>query len=159
MKTAIVYYSMSGNTAAAARKVAESIRADLIEIKPEKAFPDKGIKKFFWGGKSAVMAETPELMPYTFDPDRYDQLVIGFPVWAFNVAPPVRTFVAENKEAVRNLKIAAFACQGGSGAEKAFKKLLDCLGQDSFSATMVLNDPMPRAEIDQAIAAFTARLV
>lgn len=43
MKTAIVYYSMSGNTAAAARKVAESIRADLIEIKPEKAFPDKGI--------------------------------------------------------------------------------------------------------------------
>ena len=158
MKTAIVYYSMSGNTAAAARKVAESIRADLIEIKPEKAFPDKGIKKFFWGGKSAVMAETPELMPYTFDPDRYDQLVIGFPVWAFNVAPPVRTFVAENKEAVRNLKIAAFACQGGSGAEKAFKKLLDCLGLDSFSATMVLNDPMPRAEIDHAIAAFAARL-
>ena len=56
MRTAIVYYSMSGNTAAAAKKVAEGLRADLIEIKPEKAFPDKGFRKFFWGGKSAVMA-------------------------------------------------------------------------------------------------------
>ena len=158
MKTAIVYYSLEGNTEYVADKIKSFTGADTLRLVPKKAYHDKGFAKFFWGGKSAVMAETPELMPYTFDPDRYDQLVIGFPVWAFNVAPPVRTFVAENKEAVRNLKIAAFACQGGSGAEKAFKKLLDCLGQDSFSATMVLNDPMSKAEIDQAIAAFTAKL-
>ena len=158
MKTVIIYYSMSGNTAAAAKKIAETLQADLIEIKPEKAFPDKGFRKFLWGGKSAVMAETPKLMPYTFDPDKYDQIVIGFPVWASNVAPPIRTFAAENKENVRNKKIAAFACQGGNGAEKAFKKLLDCLGQDSFTATMILNDPKPKTEKDQAIAAFVSKL-
>jgi len=33
MRTAVIYYSMSGNTAAAAKKVAEGIGADLIEIK------------------------------------------------------------------------------------------------------------------------------
>ena len=158
MRTAIVYYSMSGNTAAAAKKVAEGLRADLIEIKPEKAFPDKGFRKFFWGGKSAVMAETPKLMPYVFDPERYDRIVIGFPVWANNVAPPVRTFAAENKEAVRNKRIAAFACQGGSGAEKAFRKLLDCLGQETFDATMTLNDPMHQNEKDQEISLFLAKL-
>jgi flavodoxin len=158
MKTAIVYYSMSGNTAAAARKVAEGLHADLTEIKPEKAFPDKGIRKFLWGGKSAVMAETPKLMPYTFDAGQYDMIVIGFPVWANNVAPPIRTFAAENKEAVSNKKIAAFACQGGSGAEKAFRKLLDCMGRDSFAATMVLNDPTPQAENDQVITSFLTKL-
>jgi len=121
MKTAIVYYSMSGNTAATAKKAAENLNADLIEIKPEKSFPDKGFRKFLWGGKSAVMAETPKLMPYTFEPDKYDLVVIGFPVWASNVAPPVRTFVSENKELLRNKRIAAFACQGGSDAEKALK--------------------------------------
>ena len=158
MKTAVVYYSMSGNTASAAQKIAEGIGADLIEIKPEKAFPDKGFKKFLWGGKSAVMAETPKLMPYSFNPEQYDRIVIGFPVWASNVAPPIRTFAAENKETVREKKIAAFACQGGSGAEKAFKKLLDCFGRDAFAATMILNDPGSETEKDQAIASFLAKL-
>lgn len=158
MKTAVVYYSQSGNTEYAARKIAAILGADLIPIKPVKAFPDKGFRKFFWGGKSAVMAETPKLMPFTFDPGQYDQIVIGFPVWASNVAPPIRTFAVENKETVRNKKIAAFACQGGSGAEKAFKKLLDCLGQEEFVATMILNDPKPKTENDQAIASFVMKL-
>jgi len=159
MKTAVIYYSMSGNTAATARKIADGINADLLEIKPEKAFPDKGFKKFLWGGKSAVMAETPKLLPYTFDPEQYDQIIIGFPVWASNIAPPIRTFVTENKEAIREKKIAAFACQGGSGAEKAFKKLLDCMGQNAFAATMILNDPKSQNEKDQAISSFLAKLL
>ena len=159
MKTAVIYYSMSGNTAATARKIADGINADLLEIKPEKAFPDKGFKKFLWGGKSAVMAETPKLLPYTFDPEQYDQIIIGFPVWASNIAPPIRTFVTENKEAIREKKIAAFACQGGSGAEKAFKKLLDCMGQNAFAATMILNDPKSQNEKDKAISSFLAKLL
>ena len=63
MKTAIVFYSMSGNTAMTAEKLAEALSADLIEIRPQHAYPDKGFRKFLWGGKSAVMAETPELEP------------------------------------------------------------------------------------------------
>ena len=66
MRTAIVYYSMNGNTAMVAGKLAAGMDADLIELKPETAYPDKGFKKFLWGGKSAMMAETPKLMPYTF---------------------------------------------------------------------------------------------
>lgn len=158
MKTAVVFYSMSGNTAAAAKRIAESLHADLIEIRPEKAFPDKGFRKFLRGGKSAVMAETPRLAPYAFDPEQVDRIVIGFPVWASNVAPPVRTFAADNREALRNKRIAAFACQGGNGAEKAFKKLLDCLGQEAFVATMIMNDPQSQNEKDQAISSFLAKL-
>ena len=160
MRTAVVYYSMSGNTASAAKKVAEGAGADLIEIKPEKAFPDKGFKKFLWGGKSAVMAETPKLIPYSFNPEQYDRIVIGFPVWASNVAPPIRTFAAENKEALRGKEIAAFACQGGSGAEKALKKLALCLGTESFAGTLVLEDPKdrPGGEKDRKIEEFRETL-
>ena len=161
MKTAIVYYSMGGNTALAAEKLAGGLDADLIEIKPVKAFPDKGLKKFLWGGKSAVMAETPALQPYTFQADLYDQVIIGFPVWAGTFAPPVRTFVKENGEALRGKPVAAFACQGGSGAEKAFGKLLECLGLDSFKATLVLIDPKarPSTENDRKIESFRDRLL
>ena len=146
MKTAIVYYSMGGNTAWAAEKLAKALNADLVEVKPAKAFPDKGIRKFLWGGKSAVMAETPALLPCSFNPDLYDQVVIGFPVWAGTIAPPIRTFASENRDALCGKQLAAFACQGGAGAEKAFGKLLECLGRDSFRATLVLIDPKDRPD-------------
>lgn len=71
MKTAIVYHSMSGKPKYAVDKIADGIKAsedvDIIKIRPEKAYPDKGFKKFFRGGKSAVMSEKPKLSPYEFD--------------------------------------------------------------------------------------------
>lgn len=147
---------MSGNTASVARKIADILQADLIEIKPEKQYPDKGIKKFIWGGKSAVMAETPRLLPYDFNPEKYEKIIFGFPVWAGNVTPPIRTFVRDNLDALKGKRIAAFACQSGSGAEKAFRKLAACLDIDSLIAQLVLIDPKekPKADNDLKIEAF-----
>ncbi len=161
MKTAVVFYSMGGNTEFAARElVSAGLDADMIEIRPEKAYPDKGFRKFFWGGKSAVMAEAPKLQPYSFDPDQYDRIVIGFPVWAGTMAPPVRTFALEQKEAIRGKRIAAFACQSGSGGEKALEKLRACLECPSFIASMILIDPKdkPNGENNRKIAEFRDRL-
>ena len=98
MKTAIVYYSMSGNTKYVADKIAERIEADIIRIDPVKAYPDKGAKKFIWGGKSAVMGEKPALHPYEFNVEKYDRIILGTPVWASNFAPPIRTFIKENPD-------------------------------------------------------------
>ena len=70
MKTLIVYYSLEGNTQYAAERIAAAIGAETLRLTPEKAYPDSGFKKYFWGGKSAVMAETPKLQPYEFDTHR-----------------------------------------------------------------------------------------
>ena len=50
MKTAIVYYSMSGNTRYAAEKMASLLNADLVPLTPKKAYPDSGFKKFSFPG-------------------------------------------------------------------------------------------------------------
>ena len=144
MKTLVVYYSMSGNCEMVAGKIAELTGADVLRVEPEKAFPDSGFRKFFWGGKSAVMGDTPVLKAYEFDASLYDTVVIGFPVWASRMAPPLKTFVADNLEALKGKRVASFACQGGSGAEKAFSQLCGMLGRDSLDATLVLNDPKTR---------------
>lgn len=148
MRTAIVYYSMSGNTAYTAQKISDELQADLIEIKPEKQYPDKGIRKYLWGGKSAVMAETPRLLPYEFQPEKYEQVIFGFPVWAGNIAPPLRTFIRENSETLKEKKISAFACQSGSGAEKAFSRLAVCLGIPAVADRLVLIDPKEKSGSD-----------
>ena len=56
MKTLIVYYSMSGNTAYAAERIAERIGADTLRLVPTKEYRNKGLKKFLQGGKSVLLA-------------------------------------------------------------------------------------------------------
>lgn len=158
MKTLIVYYSLEGNTAWAAERIARAAGAELLRLEPVKAYPASGFKKFFWGGKSAVMAETPELAPYSFDPSAWDRVVFGFPVWAGNLTPPLRTFIRDND--LGGKRIAAFACQSGAGAEKAFGKLKAALGIDTLEAELVLIDPKdkPDGANEDKIRAFCAAL-
>ncbi len=156
MDRIVIYYSMSGNTDFAAREIAARLGAALLRIEPERSYPDRGFKKFLWGGKSAVMAEMPPLRPYDFAAADYDQVIFGFPVWAGNVTPPLRTFIRDNAAALAGKEIAAFACESGSGADKAFRRLRDCLAIGALRAELVLIDPKekPSAENAEKIAAF-----
>jgi flavodoxin len=158
MKTLIVYYTLEGNTHYAAKKIASLLDADMLRIKPVKTYPRKGFRKFLWGGKSAVMAETPELEPYTFDASAYDRIVFGFPVWAGNVTPPLRTFIKEND--LSGKRFAAFACQSGAGAEKAFEKLKAALGIRELDAELVLVDPKTKPDPinEKKISGFCGKL-
>ena len=157
MKTAIVYYSLEGNTKYTADKIAdllkETCEVDVLRLEPEKSYPDKGFKKFFWGGKSAVMAETPALKPYEFDATQYDRIIFGTPVWASTFTPPIRTFINDNP-AVKEKQIAVFTCFGGGGADKALAKLRKFLEVEKFTAELILVDPKDNVkEADDALIA------
>ena len=158
MKTVIVYYSMEQNTDFVAKKIAEKIGADLVRLFPKKAYPDKGFRKFAWGGTCAVMSLTPELEKYRFNADDYERVVIGFPVWASRPAPPISTFLKENDLSSKH--ISAFACQAGSGAEKAFEKLEKAIGISGLESRMILIDPKakPSKENEEKINKFCEEL-
>jgi len=57
------------------------------------------------------MAEKPELEKYTLNLSDYDRVIFGSPVWASNFAPPIRTFIEDNKEELeeKDAEIEAFA--------------------------------------------------
>ena len=159
MTTAIVFYSMSGNTKYVADKIAERIEADIIRIDPVKAYPDKGAKKFIWGGKSAVMGEKPALHSYEFNVEKYDRIILGTPVWASNFAPPIRTFIKENPN-IHGKKLAVFTCFSGGGADKAIEKMKKYIGIEKFEAELVLIDPKENVKVedDEKIDVFCQRL-
>ena len=155
MKTAIVYYSMSGNTRYAAEKMASLLNADLVPLTPKKAYPDSGFKKFFWGGKSAFMGDKPQLEPYAFDPNAYDTIILGGPVWAGTFPPPLRTFVEDNRAALQDKRLAAFfCCSGGPG--KVLEKFKAFLADDRLEQALILIDPKdkPSSENENKIVAF-----
>lgn len=148
MKTLVVYYSLSGNTKRVAEYLKEKMKANLLEVKPVKEFPNKGFKKFFWGGKSAVMKETPKLEKYSFNPDKYDLIVIASPIWAGRITPPIRTFIVDNKEKLKTKKIAAIVSSGGGESPKTFPKLKELLEIDSFVDTIGVVDLNNKKSVD-----------
>ena len=160
MRTLIVYYSLEGNTAWAAERLAEQLGAEQLRLEPEKAYPSSGVKKFLWGGKSAVMGEEPPLKPYAFRGEDWDRIIFGFPVWAGNPTPPLRTFIKEQGAALREKSLAAFACESGAGGEKALGKLTALLGRERLDAELILIDPKSKPDPDNEtkLTAFAKKL-
>lgn len=160
MKTAIVYYSLTGNCRYAAKMAARRLEADLIGIEPLKAYPESGFMKFFVGGKSAVMGERPALKPYDFDAELYERVIFCFPVWAGNVTPPVRTFIEENLSSLKGKKLAAILCHSGGGGSKTLEKLKELLEVKELEAEIELTDPRdrPDASKDKVVEEFCIKL-
>lgn len=136
---AVVYYSLKDNSKYVAEKITECTCADTLRLETVKAYPTGNVSKFIWGGKSVVFGETPKLSTYTFDVEKYDTIIIGTPVWAGSFAPPVKSFLKENK--LFGKRIALFACSSGGNAEKCFEKLKQELHTENIIATLSLIDP------------------
>src|SRR4030043_227679 len=92
MKSAIVYYSYSGNT----RKVAEVLSASLSQQGEADIIELKGLDesdKFFGQAMRAFRHKRAEIQPVNFNLSSYDLICFGSPVWAFGPAPAMNTYL------------------------------------------------------------------
>jgi flavodoxin len=120
MKTLVVYYSYEGSCALIAEHIKRAVQADMLELKPEDEKRRTGLTKYFWGGRQVMTHAHPKLKPYDFNPEPYDLIIIGSPVWAGSPAPALNTFLEEAK--ITGKKLALFCCHlGGKG--KFFDKV------------------------------------
>ena len=154
MSSFLVYYSMHGNVRYVSEKVAKELGADLIELVPVKAYPDKGAMQFIWGGSAVTFKKKPELEPYTFNASDYDLVIIGTPVWESNFTPPLRTFFENND--LTGKKIAVIATSAGGDSSKCLEAVKAAAKADSLAAVLSLTDPKdkPSDENEKQIAAF-----
>ena len=152
MKTLVIYYSFEGNTKLIAENIAKAVDAEILEIKPVEEIKTKGFMKFFWGGKQVMMNEKPELQPLDKNPNNYELIMIGTPVWAWGPAPPMKTFLEKYK--FENKKIALFCCHGG-GKGKIFDKMKTALDEkNEFIGQIDFIEPLKkktREKIDKAV--------
>ena len=99
MKTAVVYFSWSGNTRFAAETIAKKASADLFEIKAETSY-SSDFQKCCDEAKPECYGKT--LRPIkpieSLDLAKYDVVFVGTPNWWGTMAPPVRTWVTQSKD-------------------------------------------------------------
>ncbi len=159
MKTLVVYYSQSGNARWMAERISAALSADMLRLVPKKAYPEKGFRKYFFGGGSAVIKEAPALEPYKVDLAQYEQIVFVTPVWAGTVTPPLRTFI--QTENLEGKHFAFAACSLGGSAEKTFAALRSLLGAAGDVPTLWLIEPKrkQKPENEKAMEAFCGKPV
>ena len=106
------------------------------------------------------MGEKPKLLAYEFDAEQYDTIIFGTPVWASCFTPPLRTFIHENQESLKEKRLAVYVCYSGGGADKAIDKLKKYLGINEFVAELILIDPaeQPSPENIKSINQFVCEL-
>ena len=121
MKKAVVFYSLSGNTQAAAKEIAEGIGADLIELKLVKPFPTEKSKQLALGGMQAMFGMKPAIQELSKNIKEYDVLILGTPIWAGTIAAPVHSFL--NKYQVLDKIVAVFTVSGGGDNKRCIAKL------------------------------------
>lgn len=119
MKTLVVYYSRTGNTRKLAEALAAKLRADVDEI----TTPDNrsGLLGYLKAGREGMLKKTPRINTPPKNPSDYDVVVVGTPIWGFNLASPVRTYLRQNKGAIK--KTAFFCTMSVSAYENTFRDM------------------------------------
>ena len=123
--TLVAYFSAGGTTKKAAAKVAEAAGADLYEIRPKVPYTDADLNWMDKKSRSSIeMSDKsfrPEIAGNDAHIEKYDTILIGFPIWWYVAPTIVNTFL--EKYDFSGKKIVLFATSGGSGFGNTVKEL------------------------------------
>ncbi|MFA6285103.1 MAG: flavodoxin [Parcubacteria group bacterium] len=154
MKTLITFYSRTGTTKKVGDMIAQKIGADVEEIKD--TVNRKGAMGYIRSGRDAMKKNLTNLEPFGRNTAEYDLVVIGTPIWGWNVSAPVRTFLTEQKD---NLKKVAFFCtMGGSGDKQAFAEMEKIIGQKPEATLALRTVDVVKDNTSEALAKFLEEL-
>ena len=120
MNKLFIYYSYTGNCEIVANSLKEK-GFDLRKVNPKKSLP----KSFFWGvltgGFLAGINHKSKLVGFDNDVSKYDQIVIGSPIWNGRFSSPINRVL---KDVDLSNKELFFILSSGSGeASKAVKRI------------------------------------
>lgn len=134
-RTLVAFHSRDGHTRRIAQEIAQACQADLEEIR---AIGDRsGWLGYLRCAIEALLGIRPALPHGTHRPERYGLVVIGTPIWFWNVSSPVRAWIARHHSRLPH--VALFCTCGGSGQGKVLADLERLVGQHAV-ATLALTE-------------------
>lgn len=110
-KKLVVFFTYTGHTKFIVDKIKEQIDCDVLEVKPIKPYSNNydEVVNEYQDNESAKL--TPEIEKINIDLSKYNEIIIGSPVWWYTITPPIRTFLKENN--LTSKKLYFFATNAG----------------------------------------------
>lgn len=109
----IVYFSTTGTTKSAAKKIQKETNGTLIRLQPQKAYTKDYNKLLDVAMGEQESNKRPALATTIKNMKQYDTIILGYPIWHGKEPMLVRTFL--EKHNVSSKKIIPFCTSGGSG--------------------------------------------
>ena len=154
MKRLVVYYSLSGNTEEAAKKIAEKSGADLLKLQTKKNMPKSFAAQLFVGGGQVILNHIPELLPYETDVDAYDEIILGSPIWNSKGVPAVNAFL-KNENTAKKVT-ALFFLSGGRDTKKGLEAITKKLPNMKTTVSLLDKKQPASRDNDSKIEEFVA---
>ncbi|KXU80580.1 hypothetical protein LCR_10805 [Aeromonas enteropelogenes] len=157
-RTAVVYFSRSGNTALAARHLANRLGARLFALDaPAYRLGPGGLVQALGDANALKHAPEalPDIVPRTLDLTPFDTVWLGSPVWLYSPAPPIWAFVEHNRFDGKDVVLFnTYNSHLGEEHIEALKAKVMARGAKSFAHRHVLRGRMTRQLTpDQMVAA------
>jgi len=128
MKVAVIYYSRTGKTKKIAQELAYVYGAGMARVLEKK---DRGgVKGYLGAGKDAILKKEVEIEPLFLNPQDYELIFIGTPVWAGGITPAIRAYLKQTK--IRNRKIGLFCTTHISGINASFKEMTSLIKENQI---------------------------
>lgn len=131
----VVCYSRDGHTRRIAQEIARACHAEMDEI--HASGERRGVLGYVRCALEALLGIEPALQRAALAPERYGLVVIGTPIWFWNIASPVRAWVVRHRAHLS--AVALFCTCGGSGASNVFADLERLCGRRAV-ATLALTE-------------------
>lgn len=153
----VAYFSASGVTADAAKKLAKAVGADLYEIKPAVPYQPKDLNWMNPFSRSTREMKGklpyPELADQDADIEGHSVIFLGFPIWWYTAPTIINRFLESYDFSGK--RIVLFATSGGSGLGKTAEKLRECVhGDAELEEGRMLNGGYSEAELSEWAAQF-----
>jgi menaquinone-dependent protoporphyrinogen IX oxidase len=132
-KVLVVYYSRTGTTRKAAEALKQVLKADIEEIIDKKN--RGGPIGWLMAGRDAGNKTLTELFKLSHDPNNYDLVVIGSPVWNDTVSTPIRTYINRYRSTLS--KVAFFTTQD-TEKTKASRDIEEILGREPVASIQLM---------------------
>ncbi len=115
MKALIVYYSHTGNTEEVSSALEKCLCAKEVDCHRMKIISDSEKNKhFFKKIINALSGKVASIKKCPFDPDEYDFIFLGTPVWAAQPTPSVNAFLKDMPE-LHGQKVCPFVTMESMG--------------------------------------------
>ena len=116
-KSIVIYFSASGITAEVAKRLANTIQADIFEIKPEIPYTPNDLNWTDKNSRSSVEMRDRACRPVIAGSipnfKKYEVVFLGFPIWWYREPSIIDTFMETTS--LEGKTIIPFATSGGSG--------------------------------------------
>ena len=139
--TLMLYYTYTGNTRFVAERMKELIPDLTVErLIAENEPPKKGPARFILGGFSALFRSDPALFPVYHDPNKFDRVILAFPVWAGTYPPAIGALFKKAPFEEKQLYI--IACSSSGRAETAIDAAAAELSGNELRGSLCLSEPL-----------------